>query len=139
MDREQMLKRAQAIVSAEPYAVMGTVGPSGIPATRAMTVLENEGLHTVWFATGLSSQKVDHLRQNPQATLFFADPEDAIGVTLVGTADILLDSATRERFWRPGLKRWFLKGANDPNYCILRFRTSQVIFSIDRQATKIEL
>jgi general stress protein 26 len=139
MDREQMLNRARALVSAEPYAVMGTVGQSGIPSTRAMTVLENEGLDTAWFATGLSTQKVAHLRHNPVATLFFADPEDAIGVTLVGTADVLIDAPTQKRFWRPGLKRWFLAGETDPNYCVLRFNTKQVIFSLDRQTTTIEL
>jgi pyridoxamine 5'-phosphate oxidase len=139
MNREQMLNRARALVSSEPYAVMGTVGKSSIPSTRAMTVLENEGLDTVWFATGLFTQKVENLRQNPATTLFFADSEDAIGVTLVGTTDVLLDSPTRERFWRPGLKKWFLQGAADPNYCILRFHTKQVIFSLERKATTIDL
>ena len=139
MDQKQMLNRACALVSAEPYAVMGTIGQSGFPFTRAMTVLENEGLDAVWFATGLSTQKVTHLRKNPMATLFFADPEDGIGVTLVGTADVLTDKPTRERFWRPGLKRWFLQGAEDPNFCVLRFRAKQVIFSLDRQTTTIDL
>lgn len=139
MNREQMLNRASALVSAEPYAVMGTVGPSGVPSTRAMTVLENQGLETVWFATGLSTQKVAHLRHNPMATLFFADPEDSIGVTLVGAADVLIDAPTQKRFWRPGLKRWFVEGETDPNYCVLRFRTKQVIFSLDRLTTTLGL
>ena len=139
MDQKQMLNRALALVSSEPYAVMGTIGQSGIPSTRAMTVLENEGLDTIWFATGLSTQKVAHLLKNPVAILFFADPEDAIGVTLVGSADVLIEKPTRERFWRPGLKRWFLQGAEDPNLCVLRFRAKQVIFSLDRQTTTIDL
>jgi len=139
MEKQEILNRATALVSAAPYATMGTIGPSGAPSMRAMTVLQNDGLETVWFATGLNTAKVANLRQNPTATLFMADSEIGVGVTLIGTADVLTDRETTQRFWKPGLKRWFLQGPTDPNFCVLRFTAKQLIFSLDRQTTTIDL
>lgn len=139
METNELVTRALRVVEASRYCTMGTLDESGRPALRAMTNLRNDGLATFWFATSLASRKIAHLRRNPQASLYFADPAKVIGLTLQGSVDILEDAESKALFWMPTFRLFFPRGAGDPSYCILRFHTEQAIYSQDRVTTLLEL
>jgi len=139
METNEIMARALSVVETSRYCVMGTYDESGRPALRAMTNLRNDGLVTFCFATSLFSRKVAHLRRNPQATLYFADSAQAVGLTLLGTMEILEDDETRQLSWKTSFRVFFPRGVNDPSYCILRFKAEKAIYSEDRVPTTLEL
>ena len=40
---------------------------------------------------------------------------------LIGTAEILEDTKSREMIWREGDTMYYPKGVTDPDYCVLKF------------------
>ena len=82
-------------------------------------------LFTTAFAL---SRKVEQIKNNPNVHLAFgADPRDYAlpYVNVVGTADILTDSATKMRCWKEELRQYY-KGPDDANYVVIRIVPSLI-------------
>lgn len=114
--KERILK----VIKPNQLSVLATVSSDGKPFGRYMMCTGNDDLSMV-CVTGLSSRKVQHIRenQNVHVTLGFKPPAMGPWVQYAGTAEILTDKASREQFWDEMLKQYF-KGPDDPEYCIIR-------------------
>ena len=55
-----------------------------------------------YLTTNTSSEKVEQLRKNPKACLYFCDRRFFRGVTLKGMVEICEDPETKELIWEPG-------------------------------------
>ncbi|MFL7794725.1 MAG: pyridoxamine 5'-phosphate oxidase family protein [Anaerolineae bacterium] len=121
MDKDGALKEALALTNHSAIAMLGTNGNDGYPNIKAMIKIENEGLKTVWFSTNTSSKRVAQLTSDSRACAYFVDFEQWKGLMLVGRIEVLQDSASRERLWRPGAEKYYPLGITDPDYSVLRF------------------
>ena len=139
MENQEARKRAAALVDKLPYPMLVTWDRGGQPAIRAMTTIEHEGLRTIWFATSVSSRKIEHLRRNPSAMVYIVDSQTESAVTLEGTAQLVQDEQAKQRYWRRGFERWFGGGYDDPRYCLLRFDTQRAVYTEDRANTELDL
>lgn len=98
------------------------VDAGGYPISKAMLPpREREGIHTFWFSTNTSSNKVACFRENPKASIYFVDKRFFRGVSLIGTVEVLESAEAKERIWRTGDERYYPLGVTDPDYCVLRF------------------
>lgn len=98
------------------------VDAEGYPISKAMlSPREREGIHTFWFSTNTSSNKVACFRENPKASIYFVDKRFFRGVSLVGTIEVLESAEDKERIWRTGDKLYYPLGVTDPDYCVLKF------------------
>lgn len=43
------------------------------------------------------------------------------GVQLIGTMEVLEDTASKEMIWREGDTMYYPGGVTDPDYCVLKF------------------
>ena len=121
MDEDHVRELGLALVTRSDIAIVGTIDGEGHPDARAMMKMEAEGLESLWFTTNTSSEKVVHLGGNPKACVYFVDLERWEGLTLLGTAEVLRDSPSRERLWREGFERYYPEGVDDPDYSVVRF------------------
>jgi general stress protein 26 len=44
-----------------------------------------------------------------------------LGVMLMGSMEVLLDSASKEMIWQSGDEMYYPQGVTDPDYCVLKF------------------
>jgi len=75
----------------------------------------------LFAASYTESRKVDQIKVNHNVHVVFGlDPreEEKPFINYAGTARILMDSATRERFWQE-MYGDFFSGPDDPNYAII--------------------
>ena len=94
----------------------------GFPVTRAMLQpREREGITTFYLTTNTSSNKVENLKNNCKAGLYFVDTRFYRGVCLTGTVEILTDEDSKRRIWRAGDEKFYSLGATDPDYCVIKF------------------
>jgi len=106
----------------QKIAYLSYLDSEGYPVTKAMLMTkEREGIKTLWFSTNTSSNKVARFRENPKASVYFADRRFYRGVSLLGTVEVLEDQETKDRFWEKGDERYYPLGVTDPDYCILKF------------------
>ena len=105
---------------------IGSVDAGGFPNMKAMLRPRNRtGIREFLFSTNTSSARVAQYRKNPKASIYFFDGRFYRGVMLVGTMEVLEDSATKELIWEPGDTMYYQKGVTDPDYCVLKFTANR--------------
>lgn len=110
------------LIDKQGVSFISSVDEDGFPNTKAMLPpRRREGIKTFYFTTNTSSMRVSQYRENPNACIYFCDRRFFRGVMLVGTMEVLEDSASKEMIWREGDTMYYPKGVTDPDYCVLRF------------------
>ena len=100
----------------------------GFPITKAMLKpREREGIHTFWFSTNTSSNKVEFFKNNPKASIYFVDKRFFRGISLIGIVEVLETAEAKERIWHQGDTMYYSLGVTDPDYCVLKFTDSFLV------------
>jgi general stress protein 26 len=121
MQEEEAIREALALANRSGIVMLGTHGDNGYPNIKAMIKMENEGLNRIWLSTNTSSKRVGQLTRNAKTCIYFVDLEQWKGLMLVGEAEVLQDTESRQRLWREGFEKYYPLGVTDPDYCVLRF------------------
>ena len=110
------------LIDKQSVSFISSVDSEGYPNTKAMLPpRKREGLKVFYFTTNTSSMRVSQFTKNPNACIYFCDKRFFRGVMLVGTVEVLQDSASKEMIWRDGDTMYYSKGVTDPDYCVLKF------------------
>lgn len=122
-ENSQMTKEhIYEFIRRQKTSIIASVGEDGYPAARALIQPVLIDGNDIYFATYTSSRKVAHYRANPKACVYFYEKgQQFSGVEIKGNMEVLTDTATKERFWKPFFTRFYKKGLTDPDYCILKF------------------
>ena len=130
------MKDVISIIQKSEAAYLATIDKEGRPEIRALLNLcnpkkykklegktlfvEGETL-TMYFTTNTSSKKVERIRNNHNAALYFCEPEAFKGICATGTIEEVTDQSFKEDLWQPGWFMYYHKGVKDPDYTILKF------------------
>jgi general stress protein 26 len=98
-------------------AMLTTRTPDGGVHIRPMAVAKLERDEELYFATGLTTPKVDEIVKNNQVSVSFQSGSEF--AALYGTARVLKDRALIEELWSEAWCVWFPGGKEDPNLCVL--------------------
>ena len=121
MDEREAMKEGLALVNRAKICMLGTNGGDGYPNIKAMMNMKHEGLKKVWFSTNTSSKRVQQLKKDNRACVYYVDEQNFQGLMLVGTIQILQDMESRKMLWFGGAERYYPKGVTDPDYTVLGF------------------
>ena len=115
-----------------PIAYISSVDQDGFPWTKAMLKpRKREGIKTFYFTTNTFSIRVAQYKANPKASIYFCDAEGFKAVMMRGTMEVLTDTVSKEMIWRDGDEQYYPGGVTDPNYCVLKFTTTDGRFYSD--------
>ena len=110
------------LIDKQKTSFLSSVDTDGFPNTKAMLPpRKREGIREFYFTTNTSSMRVGQYRENPRACIYFCDKRFFRGVMLVGTVEVLEDSASKEMIWQEGDTLYYPKGVTDPDYCVIHF------------------
>ena len=84
---------------------------------RPMAVAKIMPDDELYFATELSSPKVDEINENSSVTVTFQNSSEF--AASYGTARIAKDRVVVEELWFEAWRVWFPGGKDDPNLCLL--------------------
>lgn len=102
-DEAKILAAARAIVAEDPVAALITLDGNGVPRVRSVGVSDPENDLSMWIGTRRTSRKVEQLRANPHATLYFnfddltGDFASAYYASFMGVASVHTDPATANK------------------------------------------
>lgn len=117
-------------------AAVATIGADKKPYVRIMS-MKNDGLELA-SATYTDSKKVAHIKSNKHVSISIlkdhAKMSDYIIVSAAAT--VCCDAKTKKAFWSQGLANYF-KGADDPNYCVIKFKPLAIEFN-DSKTFEVE-
>lgn len=127
-------------IARQKTSLISSVDENGYPATRALIQPVLIDGNEIYFATYTSSRKVRHYRNNSKACVYFYEKGRSFrGAEIKGNMEVLTDTATKEKFWKPFFNRFYKKGVTDPDYCILKFRGFEAVWFADFKVQTIKL
>lgn len=106
----------------EPYCVFSLIDENDYPTSSTITISKAIGISELYFCSGLGSNKVRRIKNCDKASVCLSGPDH--NITLVGNAEVSTDPAIKQEMWYPGLQNNF-NGPDDPNYCVIKFRTTR--------------
>lgn len=115
----------------EPYCVLALIDAEGYPTVSTITASKAEGIAWLTFCTGLSSNKAKRIANCHRASVCF-NKDGEYNITLIGDIEVLTDAKVRQEMWYKGMEAHF-QGPNDPDYCVLRFKTRRYNLFVDWQ------
>lgn len=114
-------EKALALVNRSSTGILGTVEKEGMPQQKAMLKTESKGLKEFWFCSNTSSKRVQQIKDNPRASLYFYDEKNFEGLMLIGIAEISQDDDKRKKFWHEEMRMYYPLGYNDPDFVLAKF------------------
>ena len=107
-------------------AYIGSVNGEGYPQIKGMLVLEHDSMQVQYFSTNLSSKRAQQYLKNPKASVYYCDEAQHKGALYTGEIEVCTDHDTKAFLWRDGFEKYYPKGVDDEDYCVLRFTADTV-------------
>lgn len=114
---------------------LSSVGVGGGPRSSIITKLRSEGHNIIYFAAPMNSQKVQNIRQNPNASICYYSGCDS--VTLMGRVELITDNTLRKQLWLEWCRRSNALTISEYDFCPMRFITMEATFWIRNRLTTI--
>ena len=135
MSEDEMKQLCKRLLNEAWPAYLTTIDRNGFPQTRAMFNLRNkvkfpklESLFSnhedefyVIFSTNTSSTKIEDVKANPKASVYYCLPDESRGAMIGGTLEIVENLDTKQAIWLDGWERYYPAGYDDPDHTVLRF------------------
>ena len=115
------------------YCVLAQEDMYGRMTAAVITPSKSDGIRQLTFCSGIGGNSAKRAARDNRAAVCFASEEYSI--TLRGKLEILTDAASKQENWYAGLENHF-SGADDPNYCVLRFTTEKYKLFVDCKETE---
>ena len=125
MDRQEAITEGLVLMDKAKICLLGTNGEDGHPNIKAMMNLKHEGFKKVWFSTNTPSRKVQQLKKDNRACVYYVDEKTFKGLMLVGTIEVLQDIKSRKMLWAEGAEVYYPRGVEDPDYSVLGFTAAR--------------
>ena len=117
-------------------AMMTTRRPDGRLVSRPMATQQRSEGADLWFATDISTNKLDELETDPNVNISYLNHKSMEWVSVSGTARVSQDRAKIRELWRPDWKAWFTKEdgdetsgtADDPNIALISIDAETVVY-----------
>jgi general stress protein 26 len=107
-------------------ALLTTRGKDGHFHSRPMAMRQRVRGEEIWFATSISSKKVQDLERDAHCALTFFDPAGGDTLSLSGTGEVIRDRKLLHELWDPSWHRWFPEGPDQRGLALLRVMPEHV-------------
>ena len=121
MDKQEAMTEGLQLIERSKICLLGTNGEDGFPNIKAMMNAKHEGMNKIWLSTNTSSRRVQQLKKDNRACVYYIDEKEFKGLMLIGTIRILQDLKSRRMLWNDGDERYYPLGVEDPDYSVLCF------------------
>ena len=119
MDKQEAMTEGLQLIERSQTCLLGTNGEDGSPNIKAMMNAKHEGMNRIWLSTNASSRRVQQLKKDNRACVYYVDEREFKGLMLIGTIRILQDLKSRRMLWNDGDERYYPLGVEDPDYSVL--------------------
>ena len=109
------------LVNKSLFADLGFIDSDGNPAIRRVFCTWHKGLGTHLISTNTSSMHIQNILKCGNTCLYFENSESFEGVCFTGKSVVHFERKYKEMMWTEGDEKYYPKGIEDEDYCILEF------------------
>ncbi|MBR2578496.1 MAG: pyridoxamine 5'-phosphate oxidase family protein [Erysipelotrichaceae bacterium] len=117
MTKEEIME----LIDRSLFASIGYNDDEGKANIRRVFCVWHKGIGRHLISTNTGSSHVQSLLRNDDMCLYFSDDETFEGVCLYGKAVPHFDRKHKELLWNEGDEKYYPKGIDDEDYCVLEF------------------
>ena len=103
------------------FASIGYTDEDGRHNIRRVFCVWHKGLGAHLISTNTGSAHVQSLLKNSDSCLYFSDDKTFEGVCLYCSAVVHFDRSYKELLWNDGDEKYYPKGIDDEDYCVVEF------------------
>lgn len=121
---ENIKKNVVEVVRACDVVFVSTINLENFPETRAMDNVLNKEIDNkldMYFVCEINSPKVEQLKRNSNASLYYYVPESWKNAILFGKFEVVTDKSLKDKLWNDNFLEYYKKGKEDEKYCVLKF------------------
>lgn len=123
------LEKATQIIEKAQIIILASIDQNGYPRPVPMCKLSQNENGEIYISTGTSSAKTAHFRANPKAGMSITEGTNSIVYT--GIIEFIEDKELKHALWKDWMLAHFPNGAEDPEYCVLKFVPESATYWID--------
>ena len=133
-----LIKEAEIFLEKCNALTVSSITEKGYPRICVLIKLKAQGIKTIYFSTGTSSNKIAHYKSNSKAGVTFFNDNDS--VTLIGNMMVIEDKKTKDELWQAWLLKHFPNGGkDDPEYAIIKFEANEATIYIKEHFETIKI
>lgn len=110
-----------ALIDRSLFATIGYTDENGRQNVRRVFCVWHKGLGRHLISTNTSSAHVQRFMKNADACLYFSDDNTFEGLCLYGKFAVHFEREYKQLLWNDGDEKYYPKGIDDEDYCILEF------------------
>ena len=80
LTEQEAIAQGLKLIEKLSFCILGTNGEDGFPNIKGMTNLKHKGLNKIWFGTNTSSRRVQQLKNDNRACVYFVDGQGLGGI-----------------------------------------------------------
>lgn len=103
---------------------------------RPMATQKVDEQGNIWFLSGASSHKNQHIQSDPRVQLLYANNKGYEYLSVFGKASITKDRQIIEEMWTDMAKAWFKGGKDDPDLTVIKV-TPEDAYYWDTKSNKL--
>ena len=107
------------LVNRSLFATIGYTDEKGRQNVRRVFCVWHKGLGRHLISTNTSSSHIRSLLRDDNICLYFSDDSAFEGLCLYGKAVVHMERKYKELLWNDGDEKYYPKGIDDEDYCIL--------------------
>ncbi len=119
------LKYIKHVINESETTFFATINLTGTPECRALANNFNMGALDdkldLYFTTSTKDPKMEQIKKNNRASVYYYLVENMQNLTLFGTAEIINDKNLKDKLWRDDFVQYYPKGREDETYGIIKF------------------
>jgi general stress protein 26 len=125
---EKIIASAEEIIKnktadqANNFCTLALINENDYPTASTVSIARADGIKTLSFGVSLDDNKARRASKNNRASVCVNSSN--FNITLVGTVEILTEPRIKKETWCDGWENHW-SGADDPNYCVLKFTTER--------------
>ncbi len=116
---DSLLKAAREMISGIRFCALITLDEKGHPEVRTMDPFLPDSNMVVWFGTNINSRKVQEIKNNSKATVYYQAENGAGYVVLKGNAYWVDDLQFKSKYWKSDWEAFYPESKE--NYTLIKF------------------
>jgi general stress protein 26 len=118
-NRDSLLQGAREMISDIRFCALISLDEKGHPQARTMDPFLPDANMVVWFGTNINSRKIQEIKNNSKATLYYQAENGRGYVVLKGDAYWENDPQLKLKYWKPEWEVFYSESRE--NYTLIRF------------------
>jgi len=116
-------------------SVLSLIDLEGYPTASVLSPVKCDGINWMTFSTNSNANSVNRIAKCNRASVCFATVEYCIN--LVGEVEVITSPEVKAEMWYDGCAHYYT-GADDPNYCVLKFTTKRYKILFTQDGVEVE-